>query len=169
MTVDRQRAVETLFLDHGKAVGNYVMARLGDAELAEAITARVFLTVVRRFDQCKSSPVGWLWSIVRSELARHFRDHPRHERLDEEVPARGRTPPEELERGELAQQLQSALAKLTEPEQQLIGMKFFAHMRNTEIAQTLGTSPSQVGVAVHRALKRLRALMATGRVETLQR
>ena len=30
--------------------------------------------VVRNIEQCNGSPVAWLWSIVRSELARHFRD-----------------------------------------------------------------------------------------------
>jgi hypothetical protein len=38
-------------------------------------------------------------------------------------------------------------------------MKFFLDMPNTDIAEALGMTPSNVGVVVHRAVKRLRELM----------
>ena len=71
---DRRQKVEELFRRYGKGVGSYLLARVGDPNVAESITASVFLLVVRRFDQCRGSPVAWLWSIVRTELARYFRD-----------------------------------------------------------------------------------------------
>ena len=46
-----QLSIEQLFLRYGPGVGSYLMARLGNAELAEEITSRVFLTVVRRVRQ----------------------------------------------------------------------------------------------------------------------
>src|SRR5437764_4102078 len=79
---DRRDGIERLFRKYGKGVGSYVYARLGDADLAESITSAVFLVVVRRFEQCRSSPAGWIWSIVRSELARHFRDRRPADPLD---------------------------------------------------------------------------------------
>ena len=41
--------MERLFRQYGRGVGGYLLARTGDPELAEEITARVFLTVVRRY------------------------------------------------------------------------------------------------------------------------
>lgn len=155
----RRDEIERLFREHGKGVGGYVLARVGSAELAEAITARVFLTVVRRFDQCRTSPAGWLWSIARTEIARHFRDRKEHAPLDERIPDRSAGPEEEAVRHEMQGRMRVALARLNEEQQRLIYMKFFQEMPNVEIAKATGYSVSNVGVMVHRAIKKLREWM----------
>src|ERR1700677_1732952 len=78
LTPEQQKAIEQLFLQYGKGVGSFVLTQVGDPELAEEITARVFLTVVSRFCQLRESVLGWLWAIVRTELARHFRGRRHH-------------------------------------------------------------------------------------------
>src|SRR5687767_9205940 len=62
---ERRAKVEELFMRHAKGVAGYVLARVGDAEVAEVVTSSVFEIVVRRIDQCRGSPAAWLWSIVR--------------------------------------------------------------------------------------------------------
>jgi RNA polymerase sigma-70 factor, ECF subfamily len=156
---DRQREIEELFRAHGKGVGGYVLARVGDPELAEEITSRVFLTVVRRFHQQRGSVLGWLWAIVRSELARHFRGRQPQEAPSASLPASQELPPEELARRELHECLQAALGKLSEEQRQLVGLKFFLGLRNQEIAAATGLTPSNVGVKLHRALAELRELL----------
>jgi hypothetical protein len=54
-----------------------------------------------------------------------------------------------------------ALGRLGDEQQALIYMKFFLDMNNTDIAQALDMSPSNVGVVIHRAVKRLRELMTS--------
>lgn len=161
MGVDRREAIEQLFVQYGRGVGSYVMARVGDADLAEEITARVFLTVVRRFGQCRGSAVGWLWAIVRSELARHFRGPRRPDPLSDEVvdPADG--PPERAERREMHLRMRTALEALSDGEHEIVYMKFFLQLRNKEIAEAMGMTASNVGVKVHRALKRLHEMLET--------
>ena len=97
MTGDQRGEIEWLFRQYGKGVGSYLLARVGDPELAEEITARVFLAVVRHYAQRRGSAVAWLWAIVRSELARHYRRRPAAA-LDGDPPATGPGPPEELVR-----------------------------------------------------------------------
>ncbi len=153
-----QLSIEQLFLRYGPGVGSYLMARLGNAELAEEITSRVFLTVVREYDKCRGSGVGWLWSIVRSELARHFRGR-RTQPLPEEI-ADPRDPPgEALSRRETQCRMRAALERLDEEQQQIITMKFFLRLKNKEIAEALGQTAGNIGVKVHRALRRLQELM----------
>ena len=53
---EARRQIDGLFRRYGKGVGSYVLARVRDPDMAETITASVFLQVVRRFDQCRSSP-----------------------------------------------------------------------------------------------------------------
>lgn len=159
---DRRQKVEDLFRRYGKGVGSYVLAHVGDPHAAESITAGVFLLVVRRFEQCRGSPVAWLWSIVRTELARYFRDK-REVGSAKPLSAEPRdssTEPSHLaERAESDARVREALSRLGEEQRTLIYMKFFLDMPNTEIAEALGMTPGNVGVVAHRAVKRLRELM----------
>jgi RNA polymerase sigma-70 factor (ECF subfamily) len=153
---NRRDKIETLFRTHARGVGAYLLARLGDANLAEAITSRVFLIVVRAIDQCKGSPTAWLWSIVRSELARHFRDRKKHEVLNESLPDPAAEPFEQAATREMQIKMRQALERLPDDQQQLVYMKFFQGMPNKEIAVATGLTASNVGVLIHRALKQLR-------------
>jgi RNA polymerase sigma-70 factor (ECF subfamily) len=156
----RRERIETLFRTYARGVGGYVLARVGNAELAEAITSRVFLIVVRSIEQCKTSPASWLWSIVRSELARHFRDRKDHAALDESLPDPAAEPPERASQREMQARTREALARLSEEHQRLVYMKFFQGMANKEIAAATGLTASNVGVLIHRALKQLRGYLA---------
>jgi RNA polymerase sigma-70 factor, ECF subfamily len=140
-------------------VGSYCQARLGNAELAEEITSRVFVAVVRHFGDVRGSAAGWLWSIVRSELTNHYRSRPLNSSSIEALQCGAKSPAEHAENEELQRQLHFALQQISEAEQQIIYMKFFQDMPNHEIAEAAGLSASNVGVIVFRALKRLRQLM----------
>jgi RNA polymerase sigma-70 factor (ECF subfamily) len=165
LTDDRRQQVEELFRRYGKGVGSYVLARVGDADLAETITSAVFLTVVRRIDQCRTSPVAWLWSIVRTELARYFRDRKEFQSLDglpaepPDTSEQAQDPGRQAERREDGRRIRRALEQLTDEQQTLVYMKFFLDLPNVEIAESLGMTPGNVGVVAHRAVKRLRELM----------
>ncbi|HZK80039.1 MAG TPA: sigma-70 family RNA polymerase sigma factor [Humisphaera sp.] len=156
---ERQQKVEELFRQYGRGVGSFIMARVGNADLAEAITSNVFFVVVRQVDQCRSTPRAWLWSIVRSELARHFRRHKSAEPLSERYVDPALAPPEVAARNEMQERMQSALHRLGDEQQRIIYLKFFLDVPNTEIAGELGLSSSNIGVIVHRAVKQLRELM----------
>jgi len=156
----RRERIEGLFRRYGAGVGSYVLARVGNADLAEAITSNVFLIVVRQIDQCRSAPAAWLWSIVRTELARHFRQHRSTATLPESYPDRAPGPPEQAERREMQRRMWLALDRLDEEPHRIIYLKFFLDVPNTQIASQLGLSRSNIGVIVHRAIKQLRELMA---------
>lgn len=156
MASDARDQIELLFRRYGKGVGGYVLTRVGDAELAEEITARVFLTVVRRFDQVRGREAAWLWAVVRSELSRHYRSLRPHCPPDEDHPDSTGSPEEALLRREAHEQLASALERLPENLHRLIYLKFFLGLRNLEIARACGLTPSNVGVLLHRALRQLR-------------
>ena len=155
---DNRAQIEQLFHQQARGVGNYVLVRTADAELAETITARVFAIVVQRFEQCRGNNTAWLWSIVRSELARYFRDESRRRGLplNELMPDADDSPHQRLARRESTEQLSAALDELNEQDSTVVYMKFFQQMPNTEIARATGLTPTNVGVKLHRILKRLR-------------
>ncbi len=158
MSGDRRDEIERLFRRYGKGVGGYLLARTGDAELAEEITARVFLTVVRRFGQLRGSAAAWLWSVVRSELALHYRGR-KSLPLHADAPTPGPPPDEAAEKRQTLERLHKGLDDLPPDLHEIVYMKFFLNLRNQEIAEALGLTPSNVGVKVHRTLKELRRRM----------
>ncbi len=69
---------------------------------------------------------------------------------------------------ELADRLRSAIAELSDREATVFSLRYFGEMGNSEIARTLGISTDAVGVALHKARRRLKELLglqasATGR------
>jgi RNA polymerase sigma-70 factor, ECF subfamily len=160
LTLSRNKEIDDLFRRFGVGIGNFVLARLGDPELAEEITARVFLQVVRHIDQLRGPPAPWLWSIVRNELAKHFRGLCYHRPLDEALIDGRPSLVQDLESRETAGKLQDVLAALPEDDQQIIGMKFFLRQTNRDIAAALNLTPSNVGVRVFRILRQMRGMMA---------
>jgi RNA polymerase sigma-70 factor (ECF subfamily) len=155
---EARKKIEDLFLRCAPGVSRYVHLRVGSAELAEEITARVFLGVVRNFQQQDGSLIGWLWAIVRTELGRHYRDKP-HRPVPPELPGSDPEPAAHLEQQEEADLLHAALRRLPDDAQQLLALKFFLGLSNLEIAETLRLTPSNVGVKLHRTLKELRGLL----------
>jgi RNA polymerase sigma-70 factor (ECF subfamily) len=152
---DTRKRIEELFNRCGRGIGSYVLLRVRSPELAEEITARVFLNVVRSIRQQRGSIVAWLWAIVRSELSRHYRERPTRS-LPQDLVAFQQEPLDDLERVERQRLLQTALAELPEEHQEILTFKFFLNLSNVEIAEIAGLSASNVGVKIHRALKVLR-------------
>ncbi len=155
MNEEARKRIDDLFRRYAAGVGRYALIRIGSPELAEEITARVFLSVVRNIHQQHGSAVGWLWAIVRTELSRHHRE-PVRQAYPQDAPSTELMPLDQLERRERDALLTGALKNLPDAEQQLISLKFFLGLSNVEIAETVGLTPGNVGVKLHRALKELR-------------
>ena len=60
---------------------------------------------------------------------------------------------------ELADRLRWAVAELPDRESGVFSLHYFGEMANSDIAQTLGISADAVGVALHKARKRLYELL----------
>ena len=68
--------------------------------------------------------------------------------------------PGELERDAVERlTLGTALARLSDRDRELLAMRYGADMKAAEIARVLESTTNAVEVAVHRALRRLRAIM----------
>ena len=60
---------------------------------------------------------------------------------------------------ELANRLRWAVAELPDREASVFSLHYFGEMANNDIAETLGISADAVGVALHKARKRLKELL----------
>ena len=159
----------------------YVAGLLRDRVLAEDVTALAFERAFRkwdRYDPKRGSARGWLFGIARNaaldELRKRKREVPAIEPGGLEAPGSvaganrsGDPAPVDSRIVQLEQraELLGAMGTLAPADREIIALKFFAGLNNTEIAEATGYSPSNVGTRVGRAMKRLRSALTDGSAE----
>ena len=138
----------------------YVATLLRDRFAAEDVTALAFERAYRKrasFRPGRGSPRAWLFGIARNaaldELRRRARTAPvGAEPVDEDAVSFE----DEAEIGARRLAVRAALESLHPRERELVALKFFAGLSNAELAAVLGTSETNAGTRVHRAIHKLR-------------
>ncbi|OMC70336.1 RNA polymerase subunit sigma-24 [Paenibacillus odorifer] len=150
-------------------VYKYISYRINNHHVSEDICSQVFETVMCKyysFSQEKSNFEVWLFAIVRNAVTDYFRAQKKrsYTSLDSLLELIFPKPsPEELAiREDNNQALFKALSKLREKERNIIAMKYGAGLKNSEIAQIMGVSESNIGVVVYRSLKKLHISLKAG-------
>lgn len=155
-----------LYNQYYRNVFNYVCFRIDNRSDAEDLVSIVFINVLRRYetyDSCKAPLEAWLIGIAKNVV----NDYLRSKKRNGYVPLDGlprvvsveRQPEQAALMNEEYGVLLRAVSKLQERDRRVIAMKFVTELKNSEIAEILGISESNVGVSVHRALKRLKKLV----------
>jgi len=144
-------------------VYNYVRYRVGDAAAADDVVARVFEKALARlsgFDPRRGPAAAWLFAIARSAVIDHFRAKAWFSWLPLDA-FHGRPDPapgseELLSKDEERRALLESMAVLDEREREILALRFGGGMTNREIAAALELSDANVGVIIHRALKKMK-------------
>lgn len=151
--------LDALFRESAGDVHAYARTLLGDDAAAEEVTAVAFERAHRRrrrFDPRRGSARGWLFAIARNaaldELRRRRRTAGLAGELADDLPATDEDPGAAERRATVAR----ALAGLAPRERELIALRFHAGLGNAEVGRLLGTSETNVGTRVHRAMTKLR-------------
>src|SRR4051795_6401877 len=136
----------------------YVATLLGDRSAAEDVTAAAFERAWRKrrsFDARRGDARAWLFGIARNAALDELR-----RRRRAAVPA-AETPEvagldDDAETAIRRAVVRTALMGLEARERELVALKFHGGFTNTELARLLGTSESNVGTRLHRAVTKLR-------------
>jgi len=138
----------------------YVASLLRDPTAAEEVTAAAFERAYRkrnRFDPRRGEPRAWLFGIARNAALDELRRRGRQAELTAEpADLTNFGTDQAAEHSERRLAVSTALERLQPGERELIALKFFAGLGNAEIAQVLGTSESNAGTRLHRAMTKLR-------------
>ena len=151
---------DALYRDSARDLYAYVRTLLGDDTAAEDVTALAFERAYRRrssFDATRGSQRGWLFGIARNAALDALRRRKRAAPLVGELPDEGAPAPEE--EADLAVRrttVRAALAALSPRDRELVALKFHGGLTNAELAAVLGTSESNAGTRLHRAVAKLR-------------
>lgn len=162
--VQEERLVfDQLYRESRDDVYAYAAGLLRDRAAAEDVTATAFERAYRkrsRFDANRGSPRAWLFGIARNAALDELRRRGRHAQMNAEPKDLDDLgTPHSAEHSELRLALAGAIGSLAGAERELIALKFFAGLSNTEIGRVLGTSESNVGTKLHRTINKLREVL----------
>jgi RNA polymerase sigma-70 factor (ECF subfamily) len=153
-----------LYTRYAGLILRYLYARVHEQESAQDLTQEVFVRVIKGIGgfeyRGEKSFLGWLYTIAGNVLigqARRKRaiSTPLDESLELVDPHGQDAVLSIFDR--LA--LEQAIRQLTEDQQQVLTLKFFADMTNQEIAMALGRSEGAVKALQHRALHALQQIL----------
>jgi RNA polymerase sigma-70 factor (ECF subfamily) len=166
-------AVGEIYETYQPAVYSYVYYRLGNAAAAEDLTAEVFVRLVsniRTYEDRGKPILAWLYTIAHNLVANYVRhDHclemlPLDETLDT---VKDQWPAVAGEAHLTQHEIQAAMAQLTEPQRQVVWLKFIEGYSNAEAAAVIGRDENAVKSLQHRALAAMRRAIEIGRTVPL--
>jgi RNA polymerase sigma-70 factor (ECF subfamily) len=172
--VERLRAGETpagesLVRRHYQHLVRYLQRLVGSEHLAEELHQQTWLSVLEHLDKfdpknCAGGFKAWLFRIATNKANDHWRSAGREKaakdglRLvtDEELPAAGHR----LEGTEQEAKLKRAIEKLPEAQKQVLMLRYYSGLKFVEIAQMLGCPLNTALGRMHKAMLKLKELMA---------
>lgn len=171
-------AVEQLYDLYADRLYRYLLARVGNSDIAADLTTELFLRVIKSIgafrlnrDRPAATVSAWLYRIAANLAAGHHRTQGRVPWLDlddsQASSAVGSDPQALAEQNEELAELAQAMARLNEEQRLVIAGKFVENMSNAEIAAWLGKTEGAVKSLQHRALRSLARLMRPGTLQEL--
>ena len=155
----RQEDFERLYSEHAQPLFGFLAYRTGDRQVAEDLLADTFERALRarnRFDRRKASEKTWLYTIALNLLRDHARRRASEARAMDRLPHERSEPADALGAVENRDEVQRALASLSDEEREAIALRFGADMTVPEIAKLLGEPLPRMEGRVYRSLRKLR-------------
>jgi len=159
-----------------KPIFGFLYSRMGHAETAKDLTNETFFQALKNFKKYKprktASFKSWLFAIAVAQSANYYRKKSKlfevtTEEAPELVDKEEYRPDIAYQMGEDAELLRSqirllheTMKQLDQKQQNILSLRYFAHMSVPEISQTLGIKEGTIKSHIHRALKRLQMLMS---------
>jgi RNA polymerase sigma-70 factor (ECF subfamily) len=141
----------------------YAATLLRDRASAEDVTAAAFERAYRRqksFDPDRGSERAWLFGIARHAALDELRRRKRHATLAADPPDTAGAGGDEFTAAVVDRAVvRAALGKLKVRDREIIALRFHAGLDTAEVARVLGTTPTNAGTLLHRAMTKLREAM----------
>ena len=161
-----ETALGELYDRYESRIYSYIFRRTGDATLAEDLTAQVFLKMLEAIRGSKawhSSFSGWLYRIAHNAVIDYYRQRDRQQLVQLEdavsVVASDHNPVVIAETNMDANRLRAAIARLTEEQADVIGLRFLEGYSISEVAIMMDKTEGSIKALQYRAVATLRQLL----------
>ena len=154
--------VRRLSDEHGDALFGWALRRFADRRDAEEVVAEAMVRAWRnhhQFDPDRGSERSWVFGIVRTTAADHFRRNRRHLSA---VPDSDVDPAPAESRVDLVAEatlVQDALMDLSDNHREVLVLAHFEALKIDEIAHRIGVPPGTVKSRIHYGMRSLRAAL----------
>jgi RNA polymerase sigma-70 factor (ECF subfamily) len=150
---------------YAEPIYRYLYRYLGDAAQAEDLTSEVFLRLLSVLNTPRAPRdqiQGWLYRVAHNLAMDWFRQQAKGGTLapNESLPAEANSPLAQLEKRQAQGRLRAAIRELTVDQQRVLLLRFGQGCKIAEVAQLMGKSEGAVKILQHRAIRRLRKLLA---------
>ena len=170
---EKQRAIDCdytvgeLFRAYYPKIFAYIYYKTENVYLAEDITQQTFVNAFGSIDSYRwigKSMGAWLYRIAHNLLVSYYRKVGRYSEVPFDELKNTLIYDEDVEQkfmeGETVEELKIAFMKLNKPQQAVIRLRYFCGLTLKETAFLLNHSVSWVKIVQHRALFKLRSLLA---------
>lgn len=151
---------------YGEPLYNYLRFHVASPDIAEDLTAEVFLRALRKFDgfdPSVGSPRPWLFRIAHNALRDHQRQAKRRPTLSlgsmRDLRCEAPSPEERLLWEEEVAELLAGMAELSANDREVIGLCYGSELSIADAGEILGLSDTATRTRLWRALGRLRKVM----------
>ncbi len=161
------RAFAPLYRRYVDPVYRYCYRRLGNQHAAEDATGLIFTQALAALPRCRPASFrAWLFTIAHHTIFNDWRSHRNDQPLspDDLTPDPAPNPEEVLLATETRETVYWLLAQLPIEQRRVLELRL-AGLKGREIAGALGRSHGSVRIAQHRAMTRLREMMASRAME----
>ncbi|MBI4787570.1 MAG: sigma-70 family RNA polymerase sigma factor [Chloroflexi bacterium] len=149
-----------LFDAHYERIYAYAYRRVGSRPAAEDIAACTFEDALRGIQRVRwrGRPIiAWLYRIASRRVADYYRQAKEDAPLEAELV--GAADDGALEQAERQAAVRAGLGKLNPTDREIIQLAYFDECETAEIAALLNCTANVVYVRLHRALRKLRAIL----------
>lgn len=158
---------DKLYRQYHPRVLAYFRFRVGKADVAEDLTSLVFERAFTHIAelQAPEAVAAWLFRIAQNCAHDYFRRQRPEVSLEELAVVdrfQQRSSEEQVLADEERRVLLAHVSHLSEREQEIIGLKFVAHLTNRQIARVLHIPEGTVGSLLYRTLGKLRNALREG-------
>ncbi len=153
------RAFDQLYTRYERRLFGYIRRMIGDRDQAEDLLQDVLLTVIRdrSYDPSKGRFSAWLFTVARNRCLQQRRRTEVRERAGG-LPSEPVADPEQ--RVARTQQVRSAMAGLTDAQQQLLLLKQVGELTYRELADIHGVAEGTIKSRLHAATQAFRRRLA---------
>jgi RNA polymerase sigma factor (sigma-70 family) len=166
------RAFGELYDHYFPRIYNYVYYRVQERATADDLVSTIFMRALDRLEtyQEKRGPFGvWLFRIAHNMVVDYYRKvaGPSPLPLEQAQYLENGAPSVEqrMAQREEVEALLTQVSRLSEREQEIIGLKFGGGLTNRKIAALLGLKENHVAVILYRAMRKLGRQLTEGRAE----
>lgn len=136
----------------------------GDSNTADDLTSTTFekaLKSIKSFRWQGISFSAWIYRIANNTVIDFYRSNAKKkgDALQNDIEDKNTNIESKSQQSDTTDYIKTVLNSLSERERKIIMMKFYEGMTNTEIAESLGISETNVSTIVYRTMAKLRELV----------